>query len=505
MKICLKTALTSLLLAATPGALPAAQPEPDFRGETIYLVITDRFVDGDPANNNIYGDEYVPGNLRYYQGGDFKGLINNLDYIKNMGFSAVWITPPVMQPPGRYVNSAGNYDATGYHGYWAWDFSKIDPHLESAGASYKDLIDAAHARGLKIIQDIVLNHGHGGDVSPEVKWYGQRGQLSGLGKNFDYYNDKENWFNHKGPALADLLDLNDRNPEVLKWFTRIYGAYQDLGVDAFRLDTVGWMDKAFWKKFTAAMHARRRDFFIFGELWTNSDYKLLGGYTKLARGNPMRAGMSVMDMPGSAMGNWGNLEKVFKGGSYTAIDEILSHDGEYQDPSWLVTFPDNHDKPRFNGAAPGTPATQEQYTDMFNYYFTARGIPCVYYGTELMMPGGEDPDNRRMLGAEGIKTAAASPLYAHIRQLNALRRSSPALQKGRQKKIYASQDHYVFSRTYGKNRAYVFLNKDGAPARLAAPGVPDGNYTELYTGLPVKVKGGAAVEVPAHGLRVLAR
>ena len=92
-----KNILIAGLLALCAGAAAAA----DFRGETIYLAITDRFADGDPANDNIYGDEYKPGDLKYYQGGDFKGLMDNLDYIKGMGFTAIWITPPVMQPPGH--------------------------------------------------------------------------------------------------------------------------------------------------------------------------------------------------------------------------------------------------------------------------------------------------------------------------------------------------------------------------------------------------------------------
>jgi cyclomaltodextrin glucanotransferase len=478
----------------------------DFREETIYFVMTDRFVDGDPGNNNIYGDEYAPGNLRYYQGGDFKGLIANLDYIRNMGFTALWITPPVMQPPGRYANSAGTYDAAGYHGYWAWDFSRIDPHLESEGASYRDLIDAAHARGLKIIQDVVANHGHGGDTSPSVKWHAQRGELRGLGRTFNYHDDKEKWFNHSGPALADLLDLNDENPAVLKWFAEIYRGYQALGVDAFRLDTVVWMKPEFWRAFTVAMRKNKKDFFIFGEIWTNSDYRLAGSYTRLARGNPMRAGMAVADMPGSSMGGWGRLEKVFKGGDYSGVDEVLKHDGAYRDATWLVTGLDNHDKPRFNGeGAGGSPASAGQYFDALNFYFMARGIPCVYYGTEIMMPGGDDPDNRRMLGPDGIKKAEGNPIYAQLRKLNALRRASPALQKGKQKKLYSAKDQYAFRRDYNGSGAFVFLNKADTPALMSTAGVPDGIYTELYTGLPVTVKGGSAVEVPPHGLRVLAR
>jgi cyclomaltodextrin glucanotransferase len=501
--LCARLAVPASGAEALPPAVSTAAPAADFREETIYLVLTDRFADGDPANNDIYGDEYRKGDLKYYQGGDFKGLIENLDHIKGMGFSAVWITPPVMQPPGRYVNSSGSYDAAGYHGYWAWDFSKIDPHLESKGATYQDLIAAAHAKGLKVIQDIVCNHGHGGDVSSDVKWYARRGQLSGLGRTFDYFNDKENWFHHSGPVLADLLDLNDDNPEVLKWFLGIYGKYQDMGVDAFRIDTVGWMKPEFWKAFTAGLHARRKDFFMFGEIWTNDDFAKLAAISNLAPGDPMNSGMSVVDMPASSMGGWGQLEDVFKGGDYSKAGALLKNDTGYLDATYLVTFLDNHDKPRFNGTdKAGSPATAAQYFDALNFYFTARGIPCVYYGTEAEMPGGDEPDNRRFFGADAIKKSESDPVYAHLKKLNALRRASQALQKGRQSPLYAAHDQYAFRRDYGWQSAYVFLNKAGAPAAVPAD-LPPGNYTELYSGRAVVVTGAAPVEVPAHGVAVL--
>lgn len=496
--------LLSAALACWAGALAPRLPAADFREETIYFVMTDRYVDGDPANNSLYGDEYRPGDLKYYQGGDFKGLMENLGHIKDMGFSAVWITPPVMQPPGRYQSLDGGYDAAGYHGYWAWDFSKIDPHLESPGAAYADFIKAAHAAGLKVIQDVVTNHGHGGYVSPSVKWYARRGQLSGLGRTFDYYDDGRAWFNRKGPAIADLLDLNDENPEVLEWFLGIYKGYQDLGVDAFRIDTVAWMRPEFWKGFTAGLHANKKDFFLFGEAWTNSDFAWLGSFTRLAPGDPMNAGMSVVDMPLSSMGGWGRLEEVFKGGDYRLAEELLRSDTNYQDATWLVTYLDNHDKPRFNGGEKqGSPAATEQYLDALNFYFTARGIPCIYYGTEARMPGGDDPDNRRMLGPDGIKRAKADPVYQHLRRLNALRRASPALQKGAQTPLYSGQDQLAFKREYGGEAAYVFLNKGAASAPMAAAGVPGGRYTELYIGQALDLGKKGAVEVPAHGVRVL--
>lgn len=489
------------------ACIPASSRAGDFRDETVYFVMTDRFADGDHSNNNIYGDEYVPGNLRYYQGGDFKGLIDNLDYIRDMGFTALWITPPVMQPPGRYVNSSRTYDAAGYHGYWAWDFSKIDPHLESEGATYRHLIEAAHAKGMKVVQDVVLNHGHGGDTHPEVKWHSERGAVHGAGLRYDYYADGEDWFNRKGPAIADLLDLNDRNPRVLKWFVDIYRAYQTMGVDAFRLDTLVWMNNDFWRDFTSAMHASKKDFFIFGEAWTRDDFVMLSSYTRLADGDPMNSGMSVLDMPLSAMGTWGPLEEVFKGGDYAVADRVLALDAFYKDPTYLVTFLDNHDKPRFNGAeGAGTPASVEQYIDALNFYFTVRGIPCVYYGTEVMMAGGNDPDNRRMLGPEGIKKAAAGPVYAHIKKLNAIRSAAEALRKGTQTRLLVSEHQYAFRRDYGKGTAAVFLNKGDSSALLSAEGLPDGRYRELYTGEKIKVRNGRlSAEVPPHGLRVFVK
>ncbi|MEW5951655.1 MAG: alpha-amylase family glycosyl hydrolase [Elusimicrobiota bacterium] len=478
----------------------------DFRDETIYFVMTDRFVDGDPKNNDIYGDEYLPGNLKYYQGGDFKGLIDNLEHIKDMGFTAVWITPPVMQPPGRYQNLDKSYDAAGYHGYWAWDFSKIDPHLESPGASYADLIKSAHEKGLKIIQDVVANHAHGGYVNPSVKWYSDKGKVYGMGKVFDYDNDKENWFNRKGPVIADLLDFNEDNPETVKWLIEIYKKYQDMGVDAFRIDTVVWMKDSFWKKFTEEMHKNKKDFFMFGEVWTNEDYDLLAKYTKLSPGDPMNSSMSVLDMPGSSMGTWGKLEKVFKGGDYSYVDEILKNDRKYKDATYLVTYMDNHDKPRFNAPGwDGSPASVEQYVDALNFYFTSRGIPCVYYGTEIMMSGGNDPDNRKMLGIEGIKASKNNPIYAHIKRLNALRRSSAALRKGYQKKLFSSKDIYAFSRTWEDDKVFVFLNKSHKEEHINI-NVPKSKYFDLYSGKNFDIKSKAySLQIPPHSMIVLSK
>ncbi|HOJ87099.1 MAG TPA: alpha-amylase family glycosyl hydrolase [Elusimicrobiales bacterium] len=500
-----KFRLVLLVFFAITSFLKASEKW-DFRDESIYFVITDRFVDGDKNNNDIYGDEYQRGNLRYYQGGDFKGLIENLDHIKDMGFTAIWITPPVMQPPGRYINSSKTYDAAGYHGYWGWDFSKIDPHLQSPGYTYKDLIDKAHKNGIKIIQDIVLNHAHGGDVDVSVKWYNDRGKVFGLGKMFDYFNDKENWFTREGPVLFDLLDFNDKNPYTRRWLIDIYKEYQNMGVDGFRLDTVVWVSTDFWKEFLTEMHNNKKDFFIFGEVWTNSDFDLISSYTKLNDcDDMMNCDMSVLDMPLSSMGTWGPLEEVFKGGDYRKVNDIIKNDYKYKDPTYLVVYLDNHDKPRFNGAnGQGSLATKNQYIDALNFYFTVRGIPCISYGTEVQMPGGEDPDNRRYLGADGIKKSKNNPVYKHIRKLNAIRKKSVVLRKGVMSVVYSDKDLYVFSKEYKNKKIYVFLNKSDKKNTAILKELPGLNYTELWTGSKISHKGGEfKIALPPHSVRIL--
>ena len=497
----------------------------DFREESIYFVMTDRYVDGDKSNNNIYGDEYQPGNLKYYQGGDFKGLMENLDHIKDMGFTSIWITPPVMQPPGRYISNDHGYDGTGYHGYWAWDFSKIDKHLESPGYTYQDFINAAHAKGLKVVQDIVANHAHGDATNPEVKWHNDRGKVFGLGLMFDYLGDSTKsstsffhrpyanttrapWFNHNGPKIADLIDINENNPATAQWLCDIYKNYQNMGVDAFRIDTVAWMNQSFWTKFTDEMHKNKPNFFMFGEAWTNAAGDWLASYTKVGTlpGDTMNSGMSVLDMPGSSMGTWGQFERVFKGNSYNEVDNVLNNDPKYKDSSYLVTYLDNHDKPRFNGSGnDGSTASTEQYIDGINWYFTARGIPCMYYGTEVQMQGGNDPDNRKVLGTEGIQQAKNNSVYKQMKRLNAIRKSSVALQKGKQTKLFGSQHQYSFKREFGNDIAVVALNKDWQQSTITINNVPNGKYTDLTTGSPVEITNNSwTPTIASHELKVIA-
>lgn len=205
-EICFDANSHVITLAET-GTPPPADPPgegSDFRAETIYFVLTARFYDGDPSNNYYNRDRIMPGDPHWR--GDFKGLIEKLDYIKDLGFSAIWITPPVE-----------NRSGLDYHGYHAYDWTRVDPRLESPDATYQDFIDAAHAKGLKVIQDVVVNHSSQYGIRNQVwidhlpvKYYVPQGSSQGMITNDPY-------FGNLGDYQSAFRDDND-NPVAPQWF-----------------------------------------------------------------------------------------------------------------------------------------------------------------------------------------------------------------------------------------------------------------------------------------------
>ena len=152
LMVCCLATLFASALSASAQALKLHVPMPDWRDQVIYFAVTDRFADGDPRNNNQGAGEYGPGQRNRYQGGDLKGLTQRLDYIRSLGATTLWITPPVAQ---QWLNPSGDY--TGYHGYWAENMLQVDKHLGTL-ADYRALSHGLHSRGMYLVQDIVVNH-----------------------------------------------------------------------------------------------------------------------------------------------------------------------------------------------------------------------------------------------------------------------------------------------------------------------------------------------------------
>ena len=588
-----------------------SQPDPfsrtDLRGESIYFVITTRFYDGDSGNNVHCWDDQNANNPDSDPAwrGDFKGLIDKLDYIKALGFSAIWVTP--------VVTNGGGYD---YHGYHSMDYSTVDVRYESQGATYQDLIDAVHEKGMKLIQDVVWNHtGNFGDAtlcpmftkeysniqdlaSPSSMKVIPGSELDKIYPNYDnlngsaqfqarldimqgihssghntkkYYHPAEiatygQVTEQTGSIEGDCRDTNTENPEVAEYITETYKNYVDMGVDAFRLDTEKhinrWtLNSAYFPKF-----AEYNNFYIFGEVCARwNSYVNEGGQSDSPYFYTWKENSS------SWLNNWGtkasdadqNFTKsknhftAYNGQSATynstnaklsgvsyhnpdysqsngtgvidftmhwqfenankAFDVALGEDHAFNDATWNVVYVDSHDygpdfcqRSRYTGG-------EQAWAENMDLMFTFRGIPCLYYGSEVQFQAGQTidvgpnaplsttgrayygdnitgnvtaTDFGKYTGASGnVATTLNKPLCKHLSQLNQIRRAVPALQKGQYTTSNVSNSNIAFTRRYTKNGvdslACVAISGSATFNNL-----PNGKYIDAVTGEQKTVSNG---------------
>lgn len=499
-----------------------------FASEAVYFVVTDRFVDGDPANNHeeqggealatfdrpVQVDGLPPGNIGYL-GGDFRGVLNNASYIAEMGFSAIWLTPIVDNPDEAFTGgmppgAGGSNDQgkTGYHGYWGVNFFEVDEHLESTGLNYADLTRSLlQDHGLKTILDIVVNHGSPAFSMPtdQPKFgelYDADGRLVAdhqnlLPSELDDDNPLHAFYRHERD-LAELSDMDYDNPDVLEYFVAAHSKWIGQGAAAVRIDTIKHMPHSFWKAFADRIRERRPGLFMFAEAWS-FDPKVIAEYTY-----PENGGISVLDFPGQQA-----MSKVFStdGGPYSALLSYLELDsGVYQNPYELMTFYDNHDMPRMHADADG-------FIDANNWLFTSRGIPVVYYGSEIGFRAGADQHsgNRDYFGVESIEQAKTHPIRSALAKIANIRRSSVALQRGLQANLDFDDETAAFYRVYENEKlrqtALVLLNKGDDPVtRRVSRWLSDGDWldaasAETFTVDAVHTE--LELNVAAHGVRVL--
>jgi neopullulanase len=462
---------TAAAIVLHPRSSPAGKFQGITPNDVIYLILTDRFADGSETNNEPAGaaaKTYDRSNPRAYHGGDLKGIRDHLPYLKQLGVTALWLTP-------LYENDNSSSD---YHGYHAVDEYAVEDRFGTMG-DLQALVDGAHRIGMKVLLDMVPNH-----VGPKHPWAMSQpdpGWLHGTvthhlnnsDYNFAPVSDPHavpaNYIHALNGWFADVLpDLAQENPLVASyllqnalWWT------ESTGVDAFRIDTFPYVPRSFWSYYDKGIFAAYPHFFTMGEV-SNEDPSIIsywaGGQTGF---DGVDTGLSTtLDFP-----MYGAIRDVVgHGASAKKLVDVLRQDRLYPHPELLVTFIDNHDKPRFLTDAGGS---IEKLKLAFSLLATTRGIPQLYYGDEVAMAGGDDPDDRRdfpggfpgdshnAFTREG-RTAIEQDVYFHVQKLLQLRREHSALRIGMQKHVAVADNYYVFTREQSAERLLMVFFDDTA-------------------------------------------
>jgi cyclomaltodextrin glucanotransferase len=454
------------------------------RGETIYFAVVDRFNVGrkDRAGKETELDDPTHQDWQKYWGGDLQGILDKIDYLKELGVTALWLTPLFEQVEGIAGSSAP------IHGYWTQDFKRINARwvnnpeevrLFAQDTVLDKLIDELHKRSMKFILDIVCNHS-----SPATSK--GKGRLYDDGKLIaDFDNDE---WQVQNCELCGLATFNENNIKYRQYIMDAIKMWLDKGVDALRIDTVKHMPNWFWQEFTSEMHTRKPNVFIFGE-WIHNHPS-----------NPVsvdfanHAGMSVFDF-GMAQAIRDAIGKNADAG-FQLVQQVLDQDGAYRNASELVTFYENHDMPRFQSLG----ASNEMVDIATALIMTMRGIPCLYYGYEQYLHndtnGGDDPYNRPMMEKWNTDTKA----FNLTKMLSAERGKNPAIQWGGHWPKMVEKDLYVFARKYHQSRCLVLLNKgpERTIDRLDTE-LPNGVHQCILTGEKIECRDGIATGIHVGG------
>lgn len=489
--------------------------EVEFRQEIIYFIIVDRFHDGTSDEEEMAGqwDRGERAGLLdktwqewgKYWGGNLQGIIDKVDYLKALGVTAVWLSPLFEQVDDMQYNRAP------MHGYWTRDFKRLNARFLRSGdsrslsqsATLRDLVQALHGAGIKLILDVVCNHS-----SPDIN--GSKGVVYDDGTVLcDYNNDSKGFYYHY-PEVTDwedefqlihhemcgLATFNEKNIDFRNYIKSAIKEWIDVGVDALRVDTLKHMPIWFWQEFCADMKAHKPDLFLFGE------YGFSKPWDQRSIDYANHTGMSILDF-----GLCDGIRFAFSGqepGGFHQVERILSYDHVYERANELVTFIDNHDMPRFLSVVPDGRKLELAVALLM----TLRGVPCLFYGTEQYLnnstDGGQDPYNRPMME----QWDTDGPLFAMVRRLTELRRQNKALSFGSHQQRYVSEQVYAYSRHYRDFHVLVVLNQgEACTINIPHSGLQDGDVSCELSGERQQVVDGGLrnLQLPACSVRIYSR
>jgi glycosidase len=463
----------------------------------LYLILTDRFADGDLTNDGPHAQDAATSAAaaaerakpRGWHGGDYRGIEDHLDYLEQLGVTAVWVTPPYE-----------NLGAESYHGYHATDMYRVDPHWGSMRDLQK-LAEALHRRGMKLVLDDVPNHV--GPLNPWVQdaptpdWFHGTAAHHIAGEtNFEALIDphapeRERVGTLDGWFVDSLPDMNTESSAVAQYLRQnAVWWIEETGADGLRIDTFPYVGREFWHDYLTELKSLYPRLTEVGEV-SNRDPVITSSFA----GGVTRAGVDTgLYTPFDFPVYFAAQDVFVKGAPMARLAEVLGQDSLYPHPDRLVPFLDNHDKERF--------AEQVQDASLrrvaFAYLLTTRGMPQLYAGDEIAMKGGEDPDNRRDFpgGFPGDaqnaftragRTPEQQAEFAWIAELTKLRREHPALACGGEQVLIANAEWMVSLRDAAHERA------ERCESRAAA-GSGERIVVALHRGT-----GAATLDVPTAG------
>jgi neopullulanase len=507
---------------ARPGRFQGFSPD-----DVIYLIMPDRFSDGDVTNNDPPASRglYNRANKFYYHGGDFQGVINHLPYLKDLGVTAIWLTPwyDNVNHPDEIEKKEGG-TTTGFHGYGAVDFYGVEEHFGTL-AKLRELVDEAHKLGIKVIQDEVANHTGPYHLwvedSPTPTWYNgtKENHLANVFQTWVLHDPRpeekikretmEGWF------LNFLPDLNQNDEEVERYLIQNTLWWIGItGLDGIREDTWQYVPNSFWTKWTAAIKREYPSFRVVGEVKDGDVVHtsfFQGGRTRF---DGIDSGLdSLLDFP-----LFYPLRRAFaEGKELREVTQALSKDYLYTDPDILVTLLGGHDDKRFM-SEPGATINGLKLANTF--LLTTRGVPQLYYGDEIAMTGADEPttrqdfpggfagDARNAFTKQG-RTAEEQDLFEHVRRMARLHAELEPLRRGALVNLYVTAQQYAYARLTPRASVIIVINNDAKPATFdfeAAPArVEDGaRFTDrLNVSEDVRVREGKfKVTLPARSASV---
>lgn len=496
--------------------------------DLVYLIMPDRFANGDPSNDAFddYKDKSADRNNRFARhGGDLKGVEDHFDYINQLGVTAIWFTPLVENDMPKMKE--GPHDMSGYHGYWFTDHYKVDKRY-GGNDGYKSFIDAAHKKGLKVVQDAVYNHiglEHWMFLDqPDKDWINQwpdftppnhrvETMFDPYGSEYDKNNMVRGWF------VRHLPDLNLQNPFVSTYMVQhAIWSVEEFGFDGFRVDTYKYCDEKFLNRVNAALLNEYPGITTFVEAWANNE----AGNAYFVNNNlniPFKHNAEgALDFPLCFSMHAGMNQPFGWTEGVNRLYMTMAQDFAYKNPMTNCLFLDNHDMDRVYSVI------GEDWNKMkwgMNWLLTLRGIPQLYYGTEILMknfknptdaevrldfPGGWPGDAVNKFTAAG-RTEKENEAFNYISKLANFRKTSSALTTGKTMQYIVRDGVYIYFRYDAKQTVMVITNtsdrsfkpnwdiyKERVNGFTKVKDIQTGNVRELQ-GLEIAGKEGVVLEM----------